>query len=103
MAVGKLAARVRHHKSIAGAIVPRSKPCPVGDSLFANVRPAVRALVRAAQRSADKTVFVDGVEHERMAAVAEDAGYLAPLGALDGVFRITARGEAYLAAWMRAD
>jgi hypothetical protein len=103
MASSKIAERVRYHKSTAGTIIPRTRPCPVADSLFANIPAAARALVFAAHRSADKSVFVAGPEHARPAALSESAGYLAPIGASETRFRITAKGEAWLAARMRAD
>lgn len=103
MVMSKFAERARHHKSIAGQIVPRPWPCPVKDSLFSNVSFAARGVVRRAHLGADKTVFVDGVELEAAAAEAENAGYLAPLGGAEGVYYITARGEAWLAARARVE
>lgn len=103
MVMSKIAERARYHKSIAGRIVPRPRPCAVRDSLFANVSSAARAVVRRAHLGADKTVFVDGVELEAAAAEAERAGYIAPLSGAEGVFYITERGEAWLAARARAE
>lgn len=64
--------------------------------------PAARALVRRAQISADKTVFLRVRADQAAAEEAEDAGYLAPLSGHDDIWRITAKGEAYMAALMRA-
>ena len=101
MPVSKIAARVRYHKSIGGRIVPW--PCPVKDSLFSNVSALARAVVRRAHLGADKTVFVDGVELEAAAFEAENAGYLSPLRGAAGVYFITERGEAWLAARARVE
>lgn len=103
MALSKFAEHARRHRSIAGRMVPLVQPCPVSESLFANISAPARALVRAAQRSPDKTVFVHGVELDRLAAEAEEARYLAPLRGAEGVFFITARGEAWLAARARVE
>jgi hypothetical protein len=64
--------------------------------------PAARALVRRAQASPDKTVFLRMRCDEEAAQEAETAGYLTPLSGHDDIWRITATGEAYLAALMRA-
>ena len=101
MAMSKIAERVRYHKSIAGRVV--SRPCAVKDSLFANVSARARAVVRGAHLGADKTVFVDGVELEAAAFEAEKAGYLSPLRGAEGVYFITERGEAWLAARARVE
>lgn len=101
MVMSKIAERVRYHKSIAGRVVPR--PCPVKDSLFSNVSGRARAVVRRAHLGADKTVFVDGVELEAAAFEAEKAGYLSPLRGAEGVYFITERGEAWLAARARVE
>lgn len=64
--------------------------------------PAARSLVRRASFSPDKTVFLRMVADQTAAEEAEAAGYLAVLSGHDDIWRITAKGEAYLAALMRA-
>lgn len=55
-----------------------------------------RRIVRAAGASPDKTFFMVAVEEETAIAEAVQAGYLAPLRGHHDIWRITARGEAYL-------
>ena len=70
----------------------------IGDPLSS----AARALVRPAQASPDKTVYLRVRSDQARAEEAEAAGYLAPLSGHDDIWRITARGEAYMSALMRA-
>lgn len=56
-----------------------------------------QAIVRAASASADKTFFEDGTDDDIAVAEAVEAGYLVNLRGHAHVWRITARGEAYLA------
>ncbi|SOC46284.1 hypothetical protein SAMN05892877_12190 [Rhizobium subbaraonis] len=55
-----------------------------------------RAIVRRAGASADKTFFNVSVDDEAAIAEAVEAGYLVLLRGHDTIWRITARGEAYL-------
>ncbi|WP_242220028.1 hypothetical protein [Shinella zoogloeoides] len=67
-----------------------------------SLSPAARAMVRRAWTSPDKTTFLQRASDERAAEEAVSARYLAPLSGHDDIWRITARGEAYMAALMRA-
>lgn len=67
------------------------------DMVILPVSPRAQAVVRAAGASPDKTFFEVSVDAGTAIAEAAKAGYLAPLRGHDDVWRITARGEAYLA------
>jgi hypothetical protein len=56
-----------------------------------------RSVVRAAGASADRTFFRTSVNDDSAIAEAVKAGYLVNLRGHEDVWRITARGEAYLA------
>ncbi len=69
----------------------------VPDMVIQPISARAKSIVRSAGASADKTFFEVSVDDQSGIAEAVQAGYLTPLRGHDDVWRITARGEAYLA------